>query len=205
MAWNDDRLALAKKLYIEEGRSAAETAKALGHGFTRNSVIGIAHRRGWLKEARQPASKPKRVIHAPKIKRPAPTPVLGTFVVNGWGKPKATPELQKERSAEGQTINAKVARGGGVESPNARPWMENRKPNECNWTVGDRYEIKFCCNPVHARGWCEGHYALGTVPTAPVRPRAAAAYSRFDRVEKVRPVAANTDRSVWDDARSEAA
>jgi GcrA cell cycle regulator len=43
MSWTDERVALLKKLW-GEGKSAAEIAKMLGGGLTRNAVIGKAHR-----------------------------------------------------------------------------------------------------------------------------------------------------------------
>ncbi len=43
LSWTDERIALLKKLW-GEGKSAAEIAKALGGGLTRNAVIGKAHR-----------------------------------------------------------------------------------------------------------------------------------------------------------------
>ena len=43
MSWTDERIALLKKLW-GGGKSAAEIAKALGGGLTRNAVIGKAHR-----------------------------------------------------------------------------------------------------------------------------------------------------------------
>ncbi len=45
MAWTDDRVAILEKLW-GEGKSAAEIAKELGEGVTRNAVIGKAHRMG---------------------------------------------------------------------------------------------------------------------------------------------------------------
>ena len=43
MSWTDERVSLLKKLW-GEGRTAAEIAKELGEGVTRNAVIGKAHR-----------------------------------------------------------------------------------------------------------------------------------------------------------------
>ncbi len=43
MSWSDDRVALLKRLW-GEGKTAAEIAKQLGEGVTRNAVIGKAHR-----------------------------------------------------------------------------------------------------------------------------------------------------------------
>ncbi len=43
MSWSDDRVAVLRKLW-GEGKTAAEIAKELGEGVTRNAVIGKAHR-----------------------------------------------------------------------------------------------------------------------------------------------------------------
>lgn len=43
MSWTDERVALLKQLW-GEGKTAAEIAKVLGDGITRNAVIGKAHR-----------------------------------------------------------------------------------------------------------------------------------------------------------------
>lgn len=43
MSWTEDRVAILEKLW-GEGKTAAEIAKELGDGVTRNAVIGKAHR-----------------------------------------------------------------------------------------------------------------------------------------------------------------
>ncbi|MFA5593185.1 MAG: GcrA family cell cycle regulator [Micavibrio sp.] len=43
MSWTDERVSLLKQLW-GEGKTAAEIAKVLGDGITRNAVIGKAHR-----------------------------------------------------------------------------------------------------------------------------------------------------------------
>ena len=43
MSWTDERVTLLKQLW-GEGKTAAEIAKFLGDGITRNAVIGKAHR-----------------------------------------------------------------------------------------------------------------------------------------------------------------
>lgn len=43
MSWTDDRVSILEKLW-GEGKTAAEIAKELGEGVTRNAVIGKAHR-----------------------------------------------------------------------------------------------------------------------------------------------------------------
>ena len=43
MSWTDDRVKVLRQLW-GEGKTAAEIAKELGEGVTRNAVIGKAHR-----------------------------------------------------------------------------------------------------------------------------------------------------------------
>lgn len=43
MSWSDDRVAVLRRLW-GEGKTAAQIAKELGEGVTRNAVIGKAHR-----------------------------------------------------------------------------------------------------------------------------------------------------------------
>ena len=81
MSWTDERVALLKKLW-GDGRTAAEIARALGAGFTRNAVIGKAHR---LKlssrlspiSAPTPKVKPANTqkIVVQRVKAVAPPPV----------------------------------------------------------------------------------------------------------------------------------
>ena len=43
MAWTDERVSVLTKMW-GDGKTAAEIAKELGEGVTRNAVIGKAHR-----------------------------------------------------------------------------------------------------------------------------------------------------------------
>ena len=65
MSWTDERINTLKKMW-KEGKSAAEIAKTLGKGVTRNAVIGKAHRMG-LSGRPSPIKKP-----APPKKEAAP-------------------------------------------------------------------------------------------------------------------------------------
>ena len=56
MAWNDERVATLKKLWLD-GLSASQIAKQLG-GVTRNAVIGKVHRLGL--SGRAAPAKPQR-------------------------------------------------------------------------------------------------------------------------------------------------
>lgn len=70
MSWTDERVALLKQLW-GEGKTAAEIAKALGEGVTRNAVIGKAHRlklSSRLSPIQQNTKKPAKA----EVSAPAP-------------------------------------------------------------------------------------------------------------------------------------
>ncbi|MEM6780467.1 MAG: GcrA family cell cycle regulator [Pseudomonadota bacterium] len=72
MSWTEERVDLLKQLW-GEGKTAAEIAKALGEGVTRNAVIGKAHRlklSSRVSPIQQNPKKPK--AEAPKAKKPQP-------------------------------------------------------------------------------------------------------------------------------------
>lgn len=217
--WTDERVEQVRVLW-QAGKSASEIAKQLGFGLTRNAVIGKVHRLGLSQHGRASVAKPapdmrKRTFKAPKVQRthikpPKPGPQNKGALQHGKGcdfsdNPASAEVKRAQYRNDGMTSLARVETGGGVESPFARPWMEDRKPNECNWTLGQRYEVKACCNPVHARGWCAGHYAVGIAPEQPraLRPADGRSLTRHDRTAPIRPVASN-DSTLWDDARAAA-
>ncbi len=71
MSWTEERVNLLKQLW-GEGKTAAEIAKALGDGVTRNAVIGKAHRlklSSRVSPIQQNTKKPK-APEAPKPKKP---------------------------------------------------------------------------------------------------------------------------------------
>ncbi len=74
MSWTDERVTLLKQLW-GEGKTAAEIAKVLGDGITRNAVIGKAHRlklSSRLSPIQQNTSKkPKGENLAPRLIKPA--------------------------------------------------------------------------------------------------------------------------------------
>ena len=74
MSWTDERVTLLKQLW-GEGKTAAEIAKVLGDGITRNAVIGKAHRlklSSRLSPIQQnTVKKPKSEALAPRLAKPA--------------------------------------------------------------------------------------------------------------------------------------
>jgi len=73
MSWTDERVSLLKQLW-GEGKTAAEIAKVLGDGITRNAVIGKAHRlklSSRLSPIQQNTSKkPKSEAQMPRLVKP---------------------------------------------------------------------------------------------------------------------------------------
>ena len=72
MSWTDERVALLKQLW-GEGKTAAEIAKVLGDGITRNAVIGKAHRlklSSRLSPIQQNAPKKTKTEIAPRLIKP---------------------------------------------------------------------------------------------------------------------------------------
>ena len=130
MSWTKERMALLKKMWTQ-GKSAAEIAKKLGQGMTRNAVIGKAHRMG-LSSGR-PAS-------APKVAAPAP-------VKKGAEKFEAAP-----LPAPGKKPLSKKEAGGIS--------LLEVSDRVCRWPVGDPREddLYFCGRP--SRGgmpYCHDH------------------------------------------------
>ncbi len=74
--WTPERVETARRLYMDEGRSAGEVAAMIGPGVSRNAIIGKAHRMGWMEKGRKPASKPAKVSAPSKIKAPKSKPAL---------------------------------------------------------------------------------------------------------------------------------
>jgi GcrA cell cycle regulator len=84
MSWTEERVDLLKQLW-GEGKTAAEIAKALGEGVTRNAVIGKAHRlklSSRVSPIQQAAKKPVK-SEAPKVKKMQP--VIKRSVFKGKG------------------------------------------------------------------------------------------------------------------------
>ncbi|MEM8833558.1 MAG: GcrA family cell cycle regulator [Pseudomonadota bacterium] len=71
MGWTDDRVTLLKQLW-GEGKTAAEIAKELGDGVTRNAVIGKAHRLKLSSRMSPIQQNVKKTKSADKVAPPAP-------------------------------------------------------------------------------------------------------------------------------------
>ena len=100
MAWNDERVAILKKMWLE-GNSASEIAKELGN-ITRNAVIGKVHRLGLSNRdtniSKSGATSTKAIKSAKRGRPPK---------VNKETKKRGRPEKLKEPRDPGETIDDK--------------------------------------------------------------------------------------------------
>lgn len=191
MSWTDERIATLKKMW-KEGKSAAEIAKTLGKGVTRNAVIGKAHRMGLsgrpspIKKPtpvkKEPAAKkapPHKEAPAPKKSAPAPAPA----------REKANPALQKEAEELKKIEKEIVPLGGGVSLLELTERM-------CKWPIGDPREpdFTFCGRGIRAgTPYCPDHAAMAYQTSSRGRAAAAAAAA-----------SANEDKEQDEDADDEA-
>lgn len=153
MSWNDERVDLLSRLWLE-GRSASQIAAELGQGVTRNAVIGKVHRLGLSGRAKvappstavrlrpKPAPKPEERTAAMPI---APAPVV----------PAATP-LPASRPAD-------------VVIPfSTRVTIMELRDTMCRWPLGDptSADFRYCGSRSGPLGpYCEEHARLAFQPT----------------------------------------
>ena len=131
--WNDDAVAVARRLYMVEGLSATETARAIGS--TRSAVISKAHRMGWA-EQRSPVLAQANLI---RLNR---------------GRPPRDPGARAPR------WSPRAAPGPRPIVSNPRHWLD-RHPGECAYPVaGEGEDLISCCAPSGRQTYCPGHHAL---------------------------------------------
>ena len=171
MSWTDERIALLKKMW-KEGKSAADIAKMLAKGVTRNAVIGKAHRMGLSgrpSPIKKPAPAPKKeaVVKAKEVKpvakevkKPVVTPVVSGLKTNPLLK-DVVPPTRFEKEA--------IPPGGGVALIDLTERM-------CKWPIGDPREddFTFCGRNIRqGTPYCPEHASAAYQSSS--RTRAAAA------------------------------
>ena len=132
--WTPETVAAARRLYMDEGLSAAETGRRIG--ATRSAVIGKAHRLGWAAE-RDPGLAAANLVRAGRATARSLRPPLG---------PKAWPR----RSA------------AAISAP--RRWTEREVGECAYPVAGEGEAILSCCAPSGASTYCESHAALMYAP-----------------------------------------
>lgn len=137
MAWTDERIALLKKLYVDEGLSASQIADRIG-GTTRNAVIGKVTRLGLVKSVDE-QTKRARARTAMRIAKPIPKVKPQGWFWAGPGKKIPSPEVLAETRAKTAALDAMIA-------PESRRKLVDLEPQHCRFPLGEvgTPEFGFC-------------------------------------------------------------
>lgn len=166
--WTEEKLSLLKK-YLKEGYSASQTARLLGDGATRSSVIGKAKRLNIPlatqkqvnknREGGRPKGVKPRVYPKIQPSAPAPSPVDQLFSEPPTPKLKPTKarvhlpaELSNDEYFERWVDELKPA--------SSRPITDIPNMTRCKWITGDvkGKNATWCRKPtVDGTCWCSKH------------------------------------------------
>lgn len=178
LVWTAENIEKAKRLYVEEGKSAAETARSIP-GATRNSVIGKAHRMGWTQTHRQKPTAPARAPAAGRThaRPPRPGPQNRPGAVFGKVSVDNPAETERKRAAAKAESDALIAAMSGPANDDAIPLID-RGRFQCSFPVGtpERPAEQMCCGQRVAFDagravptYCAGHARIALNARQPVR------------------------------------
>ena len=161
MSWTDERVEQLRQHWLE-GKSASQIATLLGHGLTRNAVIGKVHRLGLAGRAKSPstaASRP-RASSQQAVQRAAPprmTPV-GPRIVRGATALAIAPRIETE--AEPQAYDSVVL------PMSLRVTIIELTEAMCRWPLGDPTspDFRYCGSPAANGPYCGHHGRLAYQP-----------------------------------------
>ena len=154
--WTPDRLALAKRLYLEQGLTASQVVDRLGCGLTRSALLGKFHRLGLFKPGRRNAD-PEGVgaPSQPRLLPRAAAPPRRKIAITGRLPPplpaRPLPPL-REVPLQGRPSS-----------------LAQLPPGGCHWPLDDpgfgrMDRTLFCAAPAGDHRYCSAHRALAFVP-----------------------------------------
>jgi GcrA cell cycle regulator len=161
MSWTDERVGLLRQLWLD-GRSASQISAQLGHGVTRNAVIGKVHRLGLAGRAKAPAaaSSPPRQASTPR----APSRSGGGGGVRASVRGATALAMVTEPALDTRP----VFREEDVVVPmSLRVTIVELKEAMCRWPLGDPTtpEFRYCGSPSTGAGpYCVHHGKLAYQP-----------------------------------------
>ena len=171
MSWTDERVELLRQLWLD-GKSASQISAQLGHGLTRNAVIGKVHRLGLAGRAKSPApaaSTPRPAAAQPRRAcRPAPAlssaPVAAAVrpVMRGNTALAVAPEPEPVLEARPVFLDEDV-----VVPMSLRVTIVDLKEAMCRWPLGDpsSSDFRYCGSTVGGRRpYCAHHGQLAYQP-----------------------------------------
>ncbi|HKI16092.1 MAG TPA: GcrA family cell cycle regulator [Roseiarcus sp.] len=162
MSWTDERVEQLK-LHWMEGKTASQIASLLGHGVSRNAVIGKVHRLGLAGRAKSPSSggacphrpAPSPTAHraaAPRLTQAAPRITRGATAL------AIAPEALSE--ADPQVFESVIV------PMSLRVTIVELKESMCRWPLGDptTSEFRYCGSPAASGPYCGYHGGLAYQP-----------------------------------------
>ena len=152
MTWTPERVAAFKR-YFDEGMSFGLIVGKMPE-FTRNSLIGKAHREGWPR--RVPTKTAPRIGARARFKYKSPPPV----------KIVRQPEPPREAMADGSLPGLPIA-APVIVGTDHFCLLENLTEHSCRWPCWDdgtpAHEKFFCGSPTanlyEGRPYCSHHHA----------------------------------------------
>ncbi len=195
MAWNDERVAILKKMWLD-GNSASEIAKELGN-ITRNAVIGKVHRLGLSNRdanISKSGATPTKAIKSAKRGRP-PKVNQEPKKRGRPQKPKGPTDLREKINDADQSIgsstNSKLSHESNLEVVSdlseetiknlLKVEMKSKKislmeltERTCKWPIGDPATDTFWfCGHESEPGkpYCKTHISIAFQPISHRRSR----------------------------------
>ena len=166
MSWTDERVELLQKLW-NQGLSASQIAAELGHGVTRNAVIGKVHRLGLSGRAKAPmpqVQRPRKITRAPSHPMSHGPVVRGNLALSPKVMPIATPIV----ALDPEPIQDVVV------PMSERVTIMELRETMCRWPYGDptAAEFRFCGaeSPI-GTPYCNYHSRIAYQPSADRRKK----------------------------------
>ena len=187
MSWTDDKVELLRQLWLD-GRSASQISAALGHGLTRNAVIGKVHRLGLAGRTKTSVSAnsvSSGATRAPPQRRMATraaTTAGGASEGNISDVSANAVAVSSGRVVHGNTVMA-VIQDAAIETQPSRIKEEvvvpmslrvtiiDLKEAMCRWPLGDpaSADFRYCGSPTPGASPYCGHH--GKLAYQPVQDR----------------------------------
>ncbi len=161
MSWTDERVEQLRQAWTE-GKSASQIANLLGHGLTRNAVIGKVHRLGLAGRAKAAGATgtPARSSPSQQSVRQVVSPRSAPAARMVRGATALATQPQTVIDAEPQKIESVVL------PMSVRVTIVELKEAMCRWPLGDPTspEFRYCGSPSHAGPYCIYHGGLAYQP-----------------------------------------
>ena len=160
MSWTDERVEQLR-LHWMEGKSASQIAALLGHGLTRNAVIGKVHRLGLGGRAKSlslVSSRPRKPRPAPATLRSAAPRAVVPRIARGAAALALAPHALSELEAE--------AFEAVILPMSLRVTIVDLKEAMCRWPLGDPAspDFRYCGSHAPAGPYCPHHGMLAYQP-----------------------------------------